>query len=193
MIKNFNGEEKIETPTSIKGNVKMLNVCKKLNLHYAEIYEYNGYGYAIADRIVSAENYAIIEANLKPVKAPKKEANPAETWAKRLVKFIEGLTIEEAMEIANEKIEYKNEKIEQMNDKQVERFSQKRATLIRQMERENPLRRITDADHAQSIIEASKRHNTTNYEALLEQARELRKYGEDINTKEYARNNFQRI
>jgi len=36
------------------------------------------------------------------------------------------------------------------------------------MERENPLRRIENVDHAKAIIQASNRHNNSNYDSLLE-------------------------
>ena len=46
------------------------------------------------------------------------------------------------------------------------------------MQRENPLRRIIDYDHALAIIDASERHNKTPYDKFLKQAHELERYGE---------------
>ena len=46
------------------------------------------------------------------------------------------------------------------------------------MQRENPLRRIIDYDHALAIIDASERHNKTSYDKFLQQAHELEHYGE---------------
>ena len=83
------------------------------------------------------------------------------------------------MQIAQEKIDYKIEQINMMEYRQSdERYSKKRQSLINQMERANPLRRIEDEDHAQRILNASERHNNTNYENELDNARELAELGE---------------
>ena len=54
----------------------------------------------------------------------------------------------------------------------------RREKLINKMQRENPLRRIIDYDHALAIIDASERHNSTPYDKFLKQAHELERYGE---------------
>ena len=46
------------------------------------------------------------------------------------------------------------------------------------MQRENPLRRIIDYDHALEKKDASNSHNKTTYDKFLEQAHELERYGE---------------
>jgi hypothetical protein len=60
-----------------------------------------------------------------------------------------------------------------MECRQGERYSIQREKLINKMRRENPLRRITDIDHAQAILTASHRHTQTNYENLLDEGRDL--------------------
>ena len=76
-----------------------------------------------------------------------------------------------------------------MIERDMERPSIKRNQLIRKMERENPLRKIKDVEHAKAILVAHNRHNNTNYESLLEEARELANIGEieKDEVKEYAR------
>jgi hypothetical protein len=114
-----------------------------------------------------------------------------DAWCKRLSKLT-GITIEEARAIADEKLAYKQEKINMMIERSFDRPSRMRDKLIAKMERENPLRRIEDAAHAQAILEASNRHKNTNYEDKLDEARELAQRG-DIDhsyVKEYARSNM---
>ena len=155
---------------------------------------YNGYGYADKQRYYTlTENelneYNALLINKKPVKVEK---DPQLIWAKRLIKFIPEITLDEALLMAQDKIDYKKEKITELENQNAERFSMQREKLIKKMYRENPLRYIRDQEHAYWIMEADKRHNCTNYEATLKYARELAEVGniEKSNVKIYARKNF---
>jgi len=105
-----------------------------------------------------------------------------------------GISFDDCEEIAEEKLDYKEAQIDKMDCLQCERYSQKRATLLRKMERENPLRRIKDKAHAEAIISAQTRHKSTNYEDKLEEGREMAKMGllDRGDVKEYARINFEK-
>jgi len=160
---------------------------------------YNGYGYTDWTR-----NYTLTPSEVRKYNslAPKKQATKKSyeernkeaylAWCRRLSKLT-GITIEEAQAIADEKLEYKQERINMLIDIDCERPSRMRGKLIAKLERENPLRRIEDVEHAYAIIAASNRHKNTNYEDKLEEARELAKWG-DIDrseVREYARINMQ--
>ena len=81
--------------------------------------------------------------------------------------------------MAEEKVDYKNDRISAMISRQSEQgYSVKRGKLIAKMERENPLRPIRDYDHALAIIAASKRHNNTIYDSLLNEAHDMERYGD---------------
>lgn len=83
-------------------------------------------------------------------------------WARSLVrKSKNAVSFEDAKIIAEEKLKYKDDRIAAMWSRQDERYSIKREKLINKMQRENPLRRIIDYDHALAIIDASNRHNKT--------------------------------
>ena len=146
-------------------------------IEYREIgWDYNGYGWSNHDHcyLLTPANakklLEIIEGKKATAKKPKTEAEIIEAWSKRLAKLT-GISIEEAKTIAEEKLEYKRDRIDEVESRQYGRYSVKRASLIRKMERENPLRRIEDADHAQRILAASRRHNDSDYEALLDEYR----------------------
>lgn len=160
---------------------------------------YNGYGYQDHDYtyILTPEQAKSVRAiiNEKKKKAPKKiktEEEKIQDWCKRLDKLT-NCGIDTARVIANQKIEYKENRIDAMEDRQSDHYSIKREQLIRKMERENPLRRITGTDHAEAILYSHHRHNNTDYEDKLEEGRELAMLG-DIdreNIKEYARAHMQ--
>jgi hypothetical protein len=111
---------------------------------------------------------------------------------RRLVKLT-AITEEEAKAIAEEKIAYKEKQIQMMEDRQAERYSIKREKLIAKMRRENPLRRIKDVAHAEAILQASFRHNCTDYESRLEEGRERALLGEidQADIKGWARTHYQ--
>lgn len=162
---------------------------------------FNGYGYTTWTRCYTLTRGDVRKYNsLQPQKeTPKKsyeerKAAAYESWCKRLSKLT-GISIEEAQTIANEKIEYHQEKIDEVQDRQYDRYSSQRQKLIDKMERTNPLRRIQDESHARAILAASDRHNNTNYDNLLNEGRELAKWG-DIDrseVKEYARTNMEGV
>ncbi len=178
---------------------KEINIIKHINADYIiEKFDYSGrypkrlgmflkrnkLGYAL--RAINK-----LQGIEKPAKQPKTQEQIIEAWAKRLAKLA-GITIEQAKIIAQEKIDYKAEKIALLEDKEAESPSTKRSQLIRKMEKENPLRRITDTEHAQAILSASNRHNNSNYDNLLDKGRELAEMGEidRDEVQEYARTNM---
>ena len=152
--------------------------------------EWNGYGCPISGRMITPMQFSrIIKDNdKKPVRIPLTEEEKEENWAKRLAKLAE-ISIEEARTIAEEKIDYKQEKIDEIDGRQAEHYSSRRQSLLNKMQRANPLRRITDGEHAQAILAASNRHNNTDYDYLLDEGREKAKFGEidRSEVREYAR------
>ena len=146
---------------------------------------YNGYGYE--DRyheyyLTAKDGKAFLEllnGKKTTTKKVKSYEEVRDEWARSLVKKSKNaVSFEDAQIIAEEKLKYKDERIDAMWSRQDERYSIKREKLINKMQRENPLRRIIDYDHALAIIDASERHNKTSYDKFLEQAHELERYGE---------------
>lgn len=140
---------------------------------------YNGYGYKDKNKVYKLSIAEVRAYNRLTDSEPKKPLTfdeKKERWAKRLSKLTE-ISLDQAMQIADEKIEYKQNQISLVQDKQYDRYSTQRAKLIAKMERENPLRTIKDIDHARAILIASHRHNYTNYEVMLDEARELAMLG----------------
>ncbi len=189
-----------DRPARIAGKLKELLSGKPLMVNG---YNCNGYGYQDHDYIyfLTKEEYKAYEALVGVKEEKEKKAKTDEEkkleWASRLVKLlanIEDITLEEALEIADEKLEYKEEQIRAMEERQYERYSVQRSKLIRKMEKENPLRRIKDAEHAENILIASRRHNRTDYDRMLDEARELAREGEidRSEVKEYARTHYHR-
>ena len=127
----------------------------------------------------------------EPCQKIKSPEEIKKTWAKRLSK-LSNISIDEALMIAQDKLDYKNDQVKELEIRQFEKFSRKRETLINKLERSNPLRRISDESHAQNILAASNRHNKTNYERLLDEARELVEAGElqKCEVKDYARKHY---
>lgn len=159
-------------------------------------FDFNGYGYTNKTRYYTLTRSQLIAYNkLKPketIKKPKKTDEEIEIeWANRLAKLT-NISVEDAKSIAIEKQNYKIEKINEMIDKNCDRYSRMRDKLISKMERENPLRRIKNVEHAKAILIAHDRHTNSNYESLLEEGRELAKFGEieKGEVKEFARKNF---
>lgn len=162
-------------------------------------YGWNGYGYTSHDyyyicTAAQARAIADLVAGKKP-QAAKTDDQKMDEWCKRLAKLTD-IDIDIARAIAAEKLEYKEQQIAAMEDRQCERgCSVRRDQLIRKMRRENPLRRIEDADHAYAILAASRRHNLTNYDGCLDRARELAADGEidRDEVKAYARQTMTRL
>ena len=169
---------------SLLGKLKTFVEEKKIAYHtYGD--NFNGYGYQDNYHeyyLTSKDGKAFIEL-LNGKKTTEKKVKTYEEirdeWARSLVKKSKNaVTFEEAKTIAEEKLKYKDDRIAAMRSRQYERYSVKREKLINKMQRENPLRRIIDYDHALAIIDASNRHNKTPYDKFLQQAHELEHYGE---------------
>jgi hypothetical protein len=180
--KNINAIKKIAQELKIEINV------------YNPQGEFNGYGYTRLPQVCEFPKIKVKNFLLKKVenkKAPKKKTyeEKKEAWVKRLVRLTD-ISPEEAKAIASEKEDYHQDRINELIDRDCERPSRKRGKLIEKLERENPLRPIRDEEHAQAILRASERHNNSNYEALLEEGKELREIGECDNVQEYARQNM---
>ena len=146
---------------------------------------YNGYGYEdhYHEYYLTAKDGKAFLEMLNGKKATEKKVKSDEEirdeWAKSLVrKSKKAISFEEAKTIAEEKLKYKEDRIAAVRSRQYERYSVKREKLINKMQRENPLRRIIDYDHALAIIDASNRHNKTSYDKFLQEAHELERYGE---------------
>ena len=146
---------------------------------------FNGYGYE--DRyheyyLTAKDGKAFIEllnGKKTTTKKIKSYEEVRDEWARSLVrKSKNAVSFEDAQIIAEEKLRYKDERIDAVRSRQDERYSVKREKLINKMQRENPLRRIIDYDHALAIIDASNRHNKTSYDKFLQEAHELERYGE---------------
>ena len=146
---------------------------------------YNGYGYQdnYHEYYLTAKDGKTFIEMLNGKKTTEKKVKSDEEvrdeWARSLVrKSKNAVSFEEAKIIAEEKLKYKEDRIDAMRSRQDERYSIKREKLINKMQRENPLRRIIDYDHALAIIDASNRHNKTSYDKFLQEAHELERYGE---------------
>ena len=146
---------------------------------------FNGYGYEDHYHeyyLTAKDGKAFVEllnGKKKTEKKVKTYEEIRDEWARSLVrKSKNAVTFADAQSIAEEKLKYKYDRIDAMWSRQDERYSIKREKLINKMQRENPLRRIIDYDHALAIIDASERHNTTSYDKFLEQAHELERFGE---------------
>lgn len=141
--------------------------------------DYNGYGWSthIGEYLMTLskakELQALVEGKkIEAAKKVKTEEEKEEAWAKRLSKLT-GISMEKAKEIAIEKY---NAKVDQINalisrDCGVRGASVRRGHLIRMIERSNPLRYIKNKEHAMAILAASYRHNSTDYDELLEENR----------------------
>ena len=116
------------------------------------------------------------------------KGDPVDSWAKRLSKLT-GISLEEALIIAEEKLDYKEQCIRELEYRDAHAPSVKREQLINKIKRSNPLRYIKDSEHASNILTASSRHNGTDYEQQLDYARGLAASGEigKEEVKEYAR------
>ena len=146
--------------------------------------DYNGYGWSswyynyLLTPAKAKGLQALIESKNAEKKPPKTEEQIVETWSKRLAKLAH-ITLEEAKDIAWEKLEAKEDQIDALCNRQyTRRYSTKRAALIRKIERSNPLRRIKDEYHAMNILAASYRHKYTDYDSKLDEYREQAEWGD---------------
>ncbi len=183
---------------------RLINACKKAGIQtYNPQGPWNGYGYtklpmcAKITTLGEMRKFNQIKKQLEdsPKKAPRvlSDEDKALAWARRLVKLAPteyDLTVDEALEIAHEKLEYQQDRINMMEQRQSEfGYSKKRQSCINKMYRENPLRRITDENHALRVLEAHNRHANSHYDRYLEEAHILEEIGkiEKGNAKELAR------
>lgn len=190
-----NGMAKIEGTRKIN---TLKKIAKELNIElniYSPRGEYNGYGYKKMPKICEFEPKKVKRfiKKMEIKKAPKiiDEFEREQKWCKKLVELT-GITMKEAESIAIEKENYKTDQINNLISRDsYHGASMRRGSLISKIERSNPLRRIRDEEHAQAILKASKRHNETNYEEKLEEARELAMLGEidRDEVREWARKN----
>ena len=199
-IENANKKHKSEVSASERNEIvyvcifdgrnsllgKLKNFVEEKKVEYRTYgANYNGYGYEDNYHeyyLTAKDGKAFIEM-LNGKKTTEKKVKSYEEvrdeWAKSLVrKSKKAISFEDAQSIAEEKLKYKEERIDDMRSRQYERYSVKREKLINKMQRENPLRRIIDYDHALAIIDASNRHNKTSYDKFLQEAHELERYGE---------------
>lgn len=196
----------------IRLSLKENNLIKAINPEFSFdlLGDWNGYGYTKLGKHLQAKNYKeslkqlkklLKKAENKKVK-PKKEKTEEEkinAWAERLARLT-GITVDEATEIAYEKINFKIDKLfEAMNyegsgwkipawQKKAER-DYDRITA----DRYTALDKIKDEGHARAILIASQRHNESNYEDKLAEAKDLVAVGEldKIDAKDWARQNMQ--
>ena len=168
--------------------------AEKQDSHHTILGPFNGYGYKklpMAVDITSVGEMRKFNKIKKEVDATAPVKRPVKTyeekkreWAKRLSKLT-GITAEEAIEIAEEKMYAHQMRINDLIDRENERgYSVRREKLIRQLERQNPLRYIKDQQHADQIISAHYRHTNSEYDDILEEIHELEEEGME---KGYAR------
>ena len=146
----------------------------KLIVIYNPIGEWNGYWYDQYPKEIifpktKIHTYLRKKTEIKKeiIKKVITEEMKRIKWSKRLSKLAL-ISLEEAEDIAQDKLDYKEEKIIEIEKRW---YSQKREILLNKMKRANPLRRIEDVEHAQAILSASHRHNNTNYDELLDEWR----------------------
>ena len=177
--------------------VRSSEINPEINI-YNEKGEFNGYGYVRLPKVCEfpkkkIKNFLVKKVKTQATKERKKqtEEEKINAWAKRLDKLT-GCGVAFARSLAEEKIEYHQDRIDELIDRDCDSPSKRREKLINKLERENPLRRIVDTDHAERILSASRRHNESNYEFLLEEAKEKAKWGEidHEDVREYARTNM---
>lgn len=206
---------KLPRTESLYGDRKKINACKKVGLPlHNPRGEWNGYGFERLPMAVTLSTIGEVRKFNKICKElaeykekPKKTRSPQEkieSWCKKLSLLTE-IPIEEARNIAQEKIDYFDRNVEK-------RFSSAQAyeprgvtarypAWVKQAEKEYhrfyedesiALRRIKDKEHAYAILSASKRHNNTAYESRLEEGKELAKIGdiEISEVRDYARRNL---
>lgn len=178
------------------GKVKDFILQHRLAVHYYGS-DYNGYGYSTEnyEYLMRPKDAKVVKEMLaeRTVAAEKRktrpEVNPRAAWCRRLAKLT-GISQEDAERIADEKIEAQYNQIAKLEKRQSTLgYSVKREKLIHRIGWSNPLRRIKDEDHAFAILHASVRHNSSDYDRELENAREMAACGELdwSEVKDYAR------
>jgi hypothetical protein len=176
---------KVASGFRMAGKVRDFVMAHKLAVHYYGS-NFNGYGYATSnyEYLMSRKDAAtLLEMLHKRNEAAKKRKRltfeeRTAAWCRQLVRLT-GISMDDAQRIAEEKLEAHAKKINELEERQLkECYSVMRKKLIDKMCRENPLRRIKDANHAFAILGASVRHNESNYDDMLDEAREKAAMGE---------------
>lgn len=168
----------------------------RLAVHYFGT-NYNGYGYSTQNYwyLLKPKDAKVVQEMLSKRKGKKRKVLTQEekisAWCRRLAKLT-GISAETARVLAEEKLDDKYRQISDLEDRQISlRYSTRRQKLIDSIYRSNPLRHIRDKEHASNILNASVRHNESDYESMLKEARELADLGEIDHgeVKSYARQN----
>lgn len=166
---------------------------RKIGIPYENIYgAYNGFGYPVEGKQLIYDQKRInkVLSNLKTLKTKKPSVRRALTplqkdkqWIKRFAK-LSGASKRESRRISIQKNIAHYDSISEMQYKNSLSPSRMREKLIRKMERTNPLRRVRDSSHAENILAAHRRHKYSDYDHLLEEARNLGYKGQEV--KDYA-------
>ena len=199
---------------AIKLDLRANNIIKAINPEFSHDLtgEWNGYGYTKLGKHLLSAHYAEVKKELKKLlkKAvygkwrykEEKTEEKIQKWAERLAKLTL-ITLDEALDIAYEKIEFKVDKLfDSMNyecsgwkipawKKKAERDYDRIAGIGG--DRSKALDRIEDEGHAQAILIASRRHNLSDYDEKLQEAKELLVSGElndKVDIKDWARQNM---
>ena len=178
------------------GKVKAYVEEHQIAVHYFGT-NYNGYGYSTQNYwyLLKPKDAKVVQEMLSKRKGKKRKVLTQEekisAWCRRLAKLT-GISAETARVLAEEKLDDKYRQIRDLEDRQISlRYSTRRQKLIDSIYRSNPLRHIRDIEHASNILNASVRHNESDYEYMLKEARELADLGEIDHgeVKSYARQN----
>jgi hypothetical protein len=93
-------------------------------------------------------------------------------WAKELSDYT-GINIEDAIKIGKNRKEAQQEQLAKLEKRQYRYFDTKRVETINDIKKDYPLVQIEGKKHAFAIIGAYKRHVETNYDEMLEKAKEM--------------------
>lgn len=171
---------------------RLIYAVKKAGIHtYHPQGSWNGYGYETLPLVAEITSLSEMrkfnkikkELEQKPRPKVKTDEEKKLAWAKRLVRLLAddddyNLTVEEALEIADEKVNYHIERINELKDRQYKQNSVRRDSLINKLSRQNPLRYIKDEYHAHKIMDAHHRHHDTCYDYYLREVHEMEEDGE---------------
>ena len=169
---------------NLKGNRRLINLCKKNGLQVEQQYgDWNGYGRerlglaVVINKLKELRTFESLKEQEAESREPRKTREQViEAWAKRLSK-LGNISVESALAIAEDKLKAQEQEVRALEDRQDVQYSARRATLINQIMRQNPLRRIEDAEHAYAVLRAHERHSATYYDQHLERLHELEQQG----------------
>lgn len=117
------------------------------------------------------DHYRIKELTMEPI-FPTGTTSGTIKWCKVVAGYT-GITEQEALAIATNKINYKKMTITSLEVKQKQKPHPMRAELISKLKNRKALPFVFNKQHADYIVEANRRHNNTNYEELLIKAKKL--------------------